>query len=169
MRTIRNRLTYANVMSTIAVFLLLGGGAALAAGRLGKNTVGTKQIKNNAVTAAKIKKGTITGTQINLPSLGPCRQPPMQLPQTQRRPPARPMPLRTMEPSRIIGVSGQPPFLDGTSNSLSSPFNIQPASFYKDHDGIVHLNGYVKTGKGEKPMPRHDLPVAPRIPAGQRG
>ncbi len=80
MRTIRSKLTYANVMSTIAVFLLLGGGAAFAASKLGKNSVGTKQIKNSAVTAAKIKKGTITGaqvangsltgTQINLSTLG---------------------------------------------------------------------------------------------------
>jgi hypothetical protein len=33
---IRNRLTYANVMSTLAVFLILAGGTALAAGQLGK-------------------------------------------------------------------------------------------------------------------------------------
>ncbi len=69
MKTIRSKLTYANVMSTIAVFLLLGGGAAFAASKLGKNSVGTKQIKNNAVTAAKIKKGTITGAQIKSGSL----------------------------------------------------------------------------------------------------
>ena len=80
MKQIRKRLTYANVMSSIAVFLLLGGATALAAGKLGKNSVGTKQlknnavttakIKNNAVTGAKIKNGTITGTKINLGSLG---------------------------------------------------------------------------------------------------
>ena len=69
MRTIRSRLTYANVMSTIAVFLLIGGGAAFAASKLAKNSVGTKQIKNHAVTAAKIKKGTITGTQVKSDSL----------------------------------------------------------------------------------------------------
>ncbi len=153
MRTIRNRLTYANVMSTIAVFLLLGGGAALAAGRLGKNTVGTKQIKNNAVTAAKIKKGTITGTQINLAKLGTVPSATNAATANAATTAGTANALAPMEPRHIIGVSGQPPFLDGTSNSLSSPFNIQPASFYKDHDGIVHLNGYVKTGKGEKPVP----------------
>ena len=63
MRTIRRRLTFANVVSCIALFIALGG-AAYAAGKLGKNSVGTKQIKNQAVTAAKIKKGAITGTQI---------------------------------------------------------------------------------------------------------
>jgi hypothetical protein len=86
--SIRERLTYANVMSTVAVFLLLGGATALAAGRLAKHSVGSKQLKANAVTTAKIKKeavsrkkiknsavdttkiadGTVTGTDINLPA-----------------------------------------------------------------------------------------------------
>ena len=57
-------------MSTIAVFLLLGGGAAFAASKLAKNSVGTKQIKNGSVTGIKIKKGTMTGTNINLAKLG---------------------------------------------------------------------------------------------------
>jgi hypothetical protein len=69
-KQIRKRLTYANVMSSIAVFLILGGGAAFAAAKLGKNTVGTKQLKNNAVTTAKIKKGAVTGAKVNLGSLG---------------------------------------------------------------------------------------------------
>ena len=47
---------YANVMSTLCFFLLLGGGAAYAAGHLGKNAVGTKQLKKNAVTTAKSRR-----------------------------------------------------------------------------------------------------------------
>ena len=80
MKQIHKRLTYANVMSTIAVFLVLGGASALAASQLGKNSVGSKQLKKNSVTAAKIKKnavtgakiknGTISGSKINLGSLG---------------------------------------------------------------------------------------------------
>lgn len=64
MKHIRKRLTYANVMSTIAVFLVLGGGAALAAGKLGKNSVGTKQLKNNSVTTAKIKNEAVTEAKL---------------------------------------------------------------------------------------------------------
>lgn len=45
MLKVRQRLSYANVMSTIAVFLVLGGGAAFAATQLPKNSVGTKQLK----------------------------------------------------------------------------------------------------------------------------
>jgi hypothetical protein len=50
-------------MSSIAVFLVLGGATALAAG-LAKNSVGSKQIKKNAVTAAKIKKNAVTGAKV---------------------------------------------------------------------------------------------------------
>jgi hypothetical protein len=63
-KQIRKRLTYANVMSTIAVFLVLGGATAFAASELGKNTVGSKQIKSNAVTTGKIKKEAVTGGKI---------------------------------------------------------------------------------------------------------
>jgi hypothetical protein len=58
-KQIRKRLTYANVMSSIAVFLVLGGATALAANQLGKNTVGTKQLKKNSVTSAKVKNGSL--------------------------------------------------------------------------------------------------------------
>lgn len=64
MKHLRKRLTYANVMSSIAVFLVLGGATAIAAGQLAKNSVGSKQIKKNAVTAAKIKKNAVSGAKI---------------------------------------------------------------------------------------------------------
>ena len=60
----RKRLTYANVMSTVGVFLLLAGGTAIAAKQLGKKTVGAKQLKSNAVTTAKIKKAAVTKAKI---------------------------------------------------------------------------------------------------------
>jgi hypothetical protein len=64
LKQIRKRLTYANVMSSIAVFLILGGATALAATQLAKNSVGTKQLKKNAVTKAKIKKNAVTTAKI---------------------------------------------------------------------------------------------------------
>lgn len=77
---IRERLTYANVMSTLCFFLLLSGGAAYAASQLSKNSVGNKQlrknavttakIKNEAVTASKVKNGTLTGAQIHASTIG---------------------------------------------------------------------------------------------------
>ena len=61
---IRQRLTYANVMSTIAVFLFLASATALAATQLARNSVGTTQLKSNAVSTAKIKKGAVTTAKI---------------------------------------------------------------------------------------------------------
>ena len=50
----RPRLTFANVVACIALFVALGSGA-YAATQLPKNSVGSKQIKKNAVNSAKVK------------------------------------------------------------------------------------------------------------------
>src|SRR4051794_13406189 len=52
-RTFRPRLTFANVASLLALFIALGG-MSYAAGHLKKNSVGTKQLKNGAVTEEKL-------------------------------------------------------------------------------------------------------------------
>ncbi len=85
MKQIRKRITYANVMSSIAVFLVLGGATAFAAKKIGsneikgnsittgkikKNAVTASKIKKNAVTTPKIKDGAVTGAKVNLSSLG---------------------------------------------------------------------------------------------------
>jgi hypothetical protein len=57
------------VTATLALFLALGGGA-YAAIHLPRNSVGTKQLKKGAVTAAKVRNGSLTGTQINASTLG---------------------------------------------------------------------------------------------------
>jgi hypothetical protein len=65
MTRIRGKLTYANVVATLALFLVLAGGTAIAAKQmLPKNSVGTKQIKKEAVTPLKLSaaaKATLTG------------------------------------------------------------------------------------------------------------
>jgi hypothetical protein len=50
--------------------LLLLCGTTYAAAALPKNSVSTKQLKNGAVTAQKVKKNSLTGTQINESTLG---------------------------------------------------------------------------------------------------
>jgi hypothetical protein len=54
---LRPKLTYSNVIATIALFLALGG-AAVAAG-LPKNSVGTKQLKRGAVNTADLRRGAV--------------------------------------------------------------------------------------------------------------
>lgn len=64
MARIRGHLTYANVVATLALFLVLSGGAAVAASKLGKGSVGTKQLRNQAVTTAKLRNGAVTGAKV---------------------------------------------------------------------------------------------------------
>jgi len=59
MGRLRGRLTYANVIATIALFIALGG-ASYAALKLPKNSVGTKQLKKGAVSLSKIKTSAQT-------------------------------------------------------------------------------------------------------------
>jgi hypothetical protein len=65
MNRLRSRLTYANVMVTVLAFVVLAGGTAYAATEmLPKDSVGTKQLKKEAVTPSKLSKGakkTLTG------------------------------------------------------------------------------------------------------------
>jgi hypothetical protein len=54
----RPRFTYANVVSTLCLFILLGG-SSYAAVQLSKGQVKTKHIAKNAVTSAKVKDGSL--------------------------------------------------------------------------------------------------------------
>jgi hypothetical protein len=58
------RPTYANVVSTLCLFLLLGGASAFAATKLAKNSVGATQIKKNAIVTAKIKNAAVTTSKL---------------------------------------------------------------------------------------------------------
>jgi hypothetical protein len=63
MNQLRGRLSFANVMSVIAVCIALGG-TSYAAFQLPKNSVGSKHLKKNSVTKAKIKKNAVTAAKI---------------------------------------------------------------------------------------------------------
>jgi hypothetical protein len=148
MTKLLERLTYANVMATIAVFIALGG-ASYAAVKLPKNSVGTKQLKKNsvttakikkdAVTGAKVKKQTLTGSDINLNKLG-------TVPNATHANSADSIP--PAEPIHLIGAPGEPGFENGATNSpvKIGGLGFPPAGFYKDAFGIVHLEGAVKAG-----------------------
>ena len=55
---VRARLTYANVMATVSVFVALGG-SSYAAIALPKASVGSKQLKRDSVSSAKVKRGSL--------------------------------------------------------------------------------------------------------------
>lgn len=62
--TVRRRLTYANVMSTLAVFIALGGSSYAAI------TINGRDIKNRSIPGTKLRTNTLTGTQIKESTLG---------------------------------------------------------------------------------------------------
>jgi hypothetical protein len=62
MKRFRPRLTYANVIASLALFVALGG-SAVAAG-LAKNSVGPNQLKKGAVGASKLAKGAVVSGKI---------------------------------------------------------------------------------------------------------
>jgi hypothetical protein len=64
MKRISLKLSYSNVISTLCLFLLVGGGTAFAASQLEKESVGAHQLKKGAVTPVKLSaasKATLTG------------------------------------------------------------------------------------------------------------
>jgi len=69
LRKLRPRITYANVVSTIALGLAIGGGTAYAATRIGTSNIryhavtGSK-VATNAVTASKVKNSALSGSDI---------------------------------------------------------------------------------------------------------
>jgi trimeric autotransporter adhesin len=68
MHHLSRRITYANVMSTLAVFLVLGGATAFAATK-----IGSAQIKANAIVTGKIKKEAVTEAKLKAGAVGTAK------------------------------------------------------------------------------------------------
>jgi hypothetical protein len=58
------KLSYANVVSTIALFLAIGGATAFAVQQLPPKSIGAKQLRPGAVTADKIRKHAVTAPKL---------------------------------------------------------------------------------------------------------
>ena len=103
---ILSRFTYANVVSTLAVFLLLGG-ASYAAASLAANSVGSRQLKNNAVRSAEVKDGSLTAADFAAGQL----------------PAGAPGPQGAPGVKGDQGPAGRPPDLD-PSDLLSTAYDL---------------------------------------------
>lgn len=69
LRGIRSRLTYANVVATLALFVALGG-VGYAAVKLPRNSVGNPQLKADAVTGSKVRNRSLTAADFKDPVRG---------------------------------------------------------------------------------------------------
>jgi hypothetical protein len=169
---LRARLTYANVMATVGVFMALGGGA-YAAVKLPANSVGSKQIKKSAITAKKIGKDAVDGSKVKNGSLTALDINVATLPKapsaanadhaansdnathatnadnaTNATNATTATNLVAPEAFHEVGAAGEPAFSPGASNYLTGTptANYQTAGFFKDKEGIVHLKGFVTSG-----------------------
>ena len=75
MRAIRSRLTYGNVVATVALFLALSGGVVWAANKItskqiGKGAVKNKNLAKNAVRAKNLAKGSVTAAKLGKNAVG---------------------------------------------------------------------------------------------------
>ncbi len=165
----RPKVTFANVISCLALFIALGG-LAVAAG-LPKNSVGTKQLKKNAVTALKIKNGAIGASKIQESAVGATKiqDGSISAAKIQGRaitgaqiadgsltgtqvnastlgtvPSAERAKLADSLPPaeawHLVGAPGEPQFQNGWQDFEPESL-LEPVAFFKDHEGIVHLKG----------------------------
>jgi hypothetical protein len=127
LRRFHPRLTFANVVSVIALFVALGGGA-YAAFHLPKNSVRSKNIVNG-----QVKKPDLAGTLKSPPTI------------------------------HMVNDSGEPSFQNGWTNY---GFGGAPAAFFRDREGVVHLQGTVTGGsnthvftlpRGYRPSANHEF------------
>lgn len=120
------KLTYANVVATLALIIAVGCASAFAATQLAKNSVGSKQLKKNAVTTAKIKNGAVTGAKIKVSTL-----------------PKVPSATRADH-----AVSAETATGAGTAVNATNAANAQPVAFARvSSDGVLDRANSKNVGK----------------------
>lgn len=181
----RNRLSYANVMATIAVFLALGGGAYAAA------TVGSRQVVNNSLKTADLQDnaavksadvvddtvagGGLSGRDVKEGTLGPV--PRAQAAQTaanaDRLDGKSSADFASSNPGawKEVGGPGAPPFnfFEQAScrwGNISAEWNS--VAFRRDPFGVVRLKGRAAATEEEgEPCTMVDDRIF-QLPAGYR-
>ena len=128
---------HAMAISITALFVALGG-AGYAALSLPKNSVGTEQLQNGAVVTAKLKNGAVTKNKLNVTGVTVPNALRAGTANTAQR-------LAAPEPFHLVGAVGEPKFENAWSNRGGSAVGSvdEPAGFYKDQEGIVHLQGQI--------------------------
>jgi hypothetical protein len=145
----RPRLTFANVVSMLALFVALGG-TSYAVTQLPDNSVGTKQLKKDAVVSAKVKDNSLTGADLNKSKLG-------KVPLAASADNAGNANTLDNKDSTAFGLAGAEPWQfvtlnDGFLRSACYWTNYgggyNDAEYFRDRAGVVHLKGVVKAADG---------------------
>jgi len=161
---LREHLSYANVVASIALFVALGG-ASYAAVTLPRNSVGPKQIKKNAVNGSKVKNRSLTGADIKiskLPKVPRAGEADHAAAANTASLAGQAGALTAPEAWHEVGTPGEPGFNAGAGNHL--PQNgFETVAFFKDHEGVVHLKGEADVG----PSGVFELPEGYRPPSGR--
>src|SRR5437588_2494863 len=137
LRKVRPRVTYANVVSSLALFLVLTGGTAfavVAANQVNSKSIVDGQVKNadlgtNSVRGSKVFDNSLSGADVKESSLG-------RVPSAANA--TKASTIAAPEAYREVGSPGQPPFAPGAGNQSSpnpAQLKFQTAGFYKDREG----------------------------------
>jgi hypothetical protein len=166
------QLGYANVMSTIAVFVALGGSSyAVATGSVGSralrdDSVRSVDLRDNGIRGADVRKDTITGTDVIESTLGTVPSATTAVTATAAETAAHARvatDIAAPEDFHRIGAPGEPAFNPQCRSLPTSTY--EPVGFYKDREGLVHLRGaFSCDGAGQIAF---NLPPGYRPPPGK--
>jgi hypothetical protein len=125
LNAVRRRLSFANIVAVIALFLALGG-TVYAAGKLNGKT-----IKRSSIPGNRLKADSVTGAQVNEGSLGV-------------------VPNATNATNATNAVNGQPVAFAHVSSAgvLDAANSKNVGSVFRDSEGIYCFSGLPFTPKG---------------------
>ena len=142
MKRLSAKLTYSNVISTLCLVLLLGGGTAYAATQLGRESVGTRQLRKNAVTPVKLSaaaKQALTGATGREGPAGPNGPKGAAGPRGAVGPTGPTGPTGPQGKEGTPGAEGQrgEPGTDATADAFATVLNSTPPQFLGTHPGFT--------------------------------
>lgn len=155
MTHLRRRLSFANVVSLLALFVALGGGA-YAALTAPKNSVVSRSIKNGQVKASDLGANAVTAVKVKPGALGAAHLAPASVNTSEIADgTVGTADLRAAEPWHKVGTVGEPSFgIGGEGDCLWSNrgsligLSQDPVAFYKDPYGVVRLTGTAQSLDG---------------------
>lgn len=143
----RPRLTYANVVSTLCLFIVLGG-SSYAAVALKNNSVRSKHIKNGQVTRADLRSNAVSSAKVGDRSLLARDFAPGQIPQGPKGDKGAP---GAAGATNVRTRLGQSCTVTGPRNEFTNPYCFELPAFCADGEratggGIAPTSSSLSTG-----------------------